>query len=220
MWEAFTQNLLPGVALQKNALTFFCNIYKKNTCAGIYVFNKFTNSWTAFSELFLCRALLGNYLVSIAKNSRVFPFSCSKVYGKELISNIYWELFCFCFLYIFLVLLSFFMFPFFIFNCFSQLLCFIDFFSLSFVCFYFLSTFIPFIQIFLKCYLFIWQRSAKIRMWTSKGNILLVWEFPERAQVNFYPKHCTTKWRFPIRTVNVTKSAENCRFGRIYRRNP
>ena len=137
MWEAFTQNLLPGVALQKNALTFFCNIYKKNTCAGIYVFNKFTNSWTAFSELFLCRALLGNYLVSIAKNSRVFPFSCSKVYGKELISNIYWELFCFCFLYIFLVLLSFFMFPFFIFNCFSQLLCFIDFFSLSFVCFYF-----------------------------------------------------------------------------------
>ena len=112
MWEAFTQNLLPGVALQKNALTFFCNIYKKSTCAGIYVFNKFTNSWAAFSELFLCRALLGNYLVSIAKNSRVFPFSCSKVYGKELISNIYWELFCFCFLYIFLVLLSFFMFPF------------------------------------------------------------------------------------------------------------
>ena len=101
----------------------------------------------------------------------------------------------------------------------SQLLCFIDFFSLSFVCFYFLSTFIPFIQIFLKCYLFIWQCSAKIRMWTSKGNILLVWEFPERTQVNFYPKHCTTKWRFPIRTVNVTKSAENCRFGGIYRRN-
>ena len=127
----------------KKCFDIFLQYLRKNTCAGIYVFNKFTNSWTPFSELFLCRALLGNYLVSIAKNSRVFPFSCSKVYGNELISNIYWELFCFCFLYIFLVLLSFFMFPFFIFNCFPNYFVLLIFFH------YLLSTFIFCLLLFL-----------------------------------------------------------------------
>ena len=49
-------------------------------------------------------------------------------------------------------------------------------------------------------------------MWTSKGNILLVSEFPVRAQVKFYPKHCIKKLSFPIRTANVVKSAENADF--------